>query len=313
MEPTGYSYSRYLAAKKTVDDRSLNRQVQEQLRSSLQDVEPERSIEILEVGAGIGTMITRLAELELICSAHYIALDRDPDNVRTAIPYLQEWCEGRGIEIQPEGDLAVRLSMGDGELYVELQVGDIEDLLDQWGDPYRFDLLIAHAFLDLIDLTTTLPRLLKVIRPGGLFYFTLNFDGVTALSPEVDTELDSRVEILYHRTMDERPTRGHSSGGSHSGRQLISLVLDSGADLLAAGSSDWVVFPQDNTYPADEAYFLHFIVHTIDEALQGHPELDPSAFKEWIRTRHSQIDRGELTYIAHQLDILGRIPESGIS
>jgi SAM-dependent methyltransferase len=313
VEPNGYSYTRYLAAKKTIDDRSLNRGVQDRLRSSLRDIEQEQPIQILEVGAGIGTMITRLIDLELIRSAHYTAIDREPDNFRTAISYLQTWCQEGGWSFHLEGDQTIRLGVDADESLVELQIGDIEEFLDKWDDPYRYDLLIAHAFLDLIDLTTTLPHLLKVIRPGGLFYFTLNFDGITALAPQMDAELDSLIETLYHRTMDERLTRGRPTGGSRTGRQLLSLVLQCGTDILAAGSSDWVVTPLNNAYPADEAYFLHFIVNTIDCALRGHPELDPRDFEAWIHTRHAQIEQGELTYIAHQLDLLGRIPESGLS
>jgi hypothetical protein len=34
--------------------------------------------------------------------------------------------------------------------------------------------------------------------------------------------------------------------------------------------------------------------------------LDQLQFKEWIEKRQAQIERGELVYIAHQLDILGQ-------
>lgn len=78
---------------------------------------------------------------------------------------------------------------------------------------------------------------------------------------------------------------------------------------MSAGSSDWVVFAdKDGCYPADEAYFLHFIIHTIHQALQGHPQLDDHLFEAWIAQRHAQIEAGTLVYIAHQLDILGRRP-----
>ena len=58
----------------------------------------------------------------------------------------------------------------------------------------------------------------------------------------------------------------------------------------------------------DEAYFLHFIIHTIGTALRGHPELDPVRLLSWITQRHAQIEAGSLVYIAHQLDFLGRVP-----
>ena len=312
MKPTEYSYARYLAAKKTVDDRSLNRMVQERLRREIQGFSQEHPIQVLEVGAGIGTMITRLIDLGLLQDAHYTAVDREPNNLRAAFPYLQDWCKDNTVAFHSEGDQTIRLDLDAGEWLVELEIGDIEDLLDQWDDARRHDLLIAHALLDLIDLRTTLPRLLKILRPGGLYYFTLNFDGITSLSPVVDPELDSRIETLYHRTMDERQSRGHPTGGSRTGRQLLSLLLQNGADILSAGSSDWVVFPKNRTYPADEAYFLHFIVQTIAGALQDHPELESNELEDWIENRHAQIEQGKLTYIAHQLDLLGHIPDSGL-
>jgi hypothetical protein len=80
-------------------------------------------------------------------------------------------------------------------------------------------------------------------------------------------------------------------------------------DVLAAGSSDWVVFSGANGYPADEAYFLHHIIHTIGMALTGHPDLDAQRLDSWVAQRHAQIDQGALVYIAHQLDVLGRVPE----
>ena len=68
----------------------------------------------------------------------------------------------------------------------------------------------------------------------------------------------------------------------------------------------WIVHPHEGGYPADEAYFLHFIIHTIYLALAGHPELDQERLVSWTAQRHAQIERGELVYIAHQLDIFGK-------
>jgi hypothetical protein len=79
-------------------------------------------------------------------------------------------------------------------------------------------------------------------------------------------------------------------------------------DILDAGSSDWVIFAGPQGYPGDEAYFLHFIIHTIGAALRGHPELEPFRLRSWIAQRHAQIEAGSLLYIAHQLDFLGRVP-----
>jgi len=68
-----------------------------------------------------------------------------------------------------------------------------------------------------------------------------------------------------------------------------------------------VVCAGANGYPADEAYFLHFIIHTMHTALSGHPDLDAGRFAAWIAQRHAQVEQGTLVYIAHQLDLLGRV------
>ena len=62
-----------------------------------------------------------------------------------------------------------------------------------------------------------LPDLLALLRPGGMFYFTINFDGLTALEPQVDPDLDERVIRLYHQTMDERRVDGRPAGGRRAG------------------------------------------------------------------------------------------------
>jgi hypothetical protein len=108
--------------------------------------------------------------------------------------------------------------------------------------------------------------------------------------------------------MDRRIVAGNPAGDSRTGRHLFGHLRASGAELLDAGGSDWVVFAGPNGYPADEAYFLHFIIHTIHAALAGHRCLDAKRFAAWIEQRHAQVERGTLVYIAHQLDFLGRVP-----
>jgi hypothetical protein len=148
----------------------------------------------------------------------------------------------------------------------------------------------------------SLSKLFSLVKSDGLAWLTLNFDGVTSLEPIIDPVLDTLIERLYHQTMDERPT----GGDSQSGRHLFNYLKDAGAEILAAGSSDWVVYPENGKYPADEAYFLHFILQFFEQSLTGHPELEPKAFADWLKERRAQIDRGELVYIAHQMDFLAQ-------
>ncbi|MFN2277184.1 MAG: hypothetical protein ACK2UR_06180, partial [Candidatus Promineifilaceae bacterium] len=73
-----YDFVRYLAAKKTIDDRALNKDVWQWLRQVL----PQQP-DILEVGAGIGTMVERLIVGDVQWSA-YTAIDNQPANIAAA-------------------------------------------------------------------------------------------------------------------------------------------------------------------------------------------------------------------------------------
>jgi hypothetical protein len=191
---------------------------------------------------------------------------------------------------------------------VETEAIDLQRFVGRTRGRGAWDLLIAHAVLDLLDIPATLPSLLALLRPGGLLYCSMVFDGATILQPEIDPELDVQIEALYHQTMDQRRIAGQRSGDSRSGRHVFAHLRALGADILAAGSSDWVVFAGPQGYPGDAAYFLHFILHTIGTALRGHPQLDPGRLTHWIAQRQAQIEAGSLVYIAHQLDVLARAP-----
>ncbi|PSQ57565.1 hypothetical protein BRD18_07310, partial [Halobacteriales archaeon SW_7_71_33] len=72
-EPGTYSTQRYLAAKRTVDDRALDEGVLDRLARAVPD-----SPTVLEVGAGIGTMVERLLDRGLLSGAvTYVAVDLD--------------------------------------------------------------------------------------------------------------------------------------------------------------------------------------------------------------------------------------------
>jgi hypothetical protein len=195
-------------------------------------------------------------------------------------------------------------------VHLRLQAENLFAVLDRAGgeaSARRYDLIIAHAFLDLVDLERTLPRLLGLLRPEGLFYFSLNFDGATIFEPPIDPALDAHIEQSYHQTMDERVIDGRPSGDSRTGRRLFHHLQRLGAQVIAAGSSDWVVHPHQGGYTPDEHFFLHFILHTLEQGLAGRPGLDPARFAAWIAGRQAQVERGELVYIAHQLDLLGQV------
>jgi hypothetical protein len=312
-----YSFVRYLAAKRTVDDRALNAHVWDTLRNALLDSSTAVSpCTVLEVGAGIGTMVERLLDARLLPPSRYVLLDAEADNLAIAEQRLRAWAAVHGAKVEapdaqgpfPVPTVAATKVMAPGfdEISLYYLAADLFDFLDTVGPSPVVDLLVAHAFIDLVDVPSTLARLRMILRPGALVYLTINFDGATLLLPEIDAGLDAEIERLYHATMDRRVVGGRPSGDSRTGRHLYHNLQKAGIQVLDAGSSDWVVIPHEGRYPADEGYFLHFIVHTMDGALRSAPGLDQRRFARWVAERHAQIERGELVYIAHQLDYLGR-------
>lgn len=303
--PTVFSYTRYLAAKKTVDDRALKRQVFETLDRALRPRQGLGCLEFLEIGCGIGTMVERLWDGGILTNAGYTAIDLEPENIAAAEIRLPVFARERGLRIERTEGRERQFISPPRSLTVSLEAINLYEFAKREAGQSAWDVLVAHAFLDLVDLSRALPLLFTLLKPGGWFYFTLNFDGATIFHPPIDANLDSLIERLYHGTMDERRVDGQPSGSSRTGRLLFSALPRWGGRVLAAGSSDWVVFPDLEGYPGDEAYFLHYLIHTIDGALQGHTLLERKTLQDWTSRRHQQIDRGELTYVAHQLDFFG--------
>jgi len=287
-----YSFPHYLQSKRTVDDRALNKDVFQALKASL----PPAPISVIEIGAGIGTMITRLIEWGLLTNADYLALDEMDENIAYASEWVTQWAGSAGMKAERIAGNKIRLGDRTRQVRITFERADVFDYIKK--NPPKSDLLIAHAVLDLFPMPESLPKLFSLTK--GLAWLTINFDGVTACEPAIDATLDATIEGLYHETMDTRLT----GGDSKTGRHLFSHLRSVGAQVPAAGASDWVVHPVNGEYPADEQYFLYFILHFFEEALMGHKELNANAFADWLSKRRAQVENGELVYIAHQMDFL---------
>jgi hypothetical protein len=294
-----YSFSRYLLSKQTVDDRALNKDVLNALRAHL----PPESVSIVEVGAGIGTMLKRLVKWNLFCSGKYVLVDAMKENIDYAREWVPFWAAEEGLRIEWVGQDDLHLCDTTRDLFVSFEYADVFDFTERNEVPA--DILIAHAFLDLLPMPESLQKLLSLTK--NLAWLTINFDGMSSLQPVMDAVLDEQIERLYHATMDSRPT----GGDSRAGRKLFEHLRAMDAEILSAGASDWVVYATDGKYPADENYFLHFILRFYENSLKDCNELEPGVLGRWLAERHEQIDCGELVYIAHQMDFLVKKDPAG--
>jgi SAM-dependent methyltransferase len=293
-----FDYARYLAAKATVDDRALNRHVLAELRR----LTPAGAPRVLEVGAGLGTMVARLTDWAAVVAGEYILLDADRQLLDCSRRWLRDWAAARGLRCDtlPDG-----LRVGD--LRVRLLHAELGSYLEN-AHSASADVLIANAILDLVDVPAVLPGLLRLLIPGGAYWFTINYDGESIFEP--GHPHDDQIMQAYHRDMDERFRFGRPAGESRTGRHLFHHLRAAGAPAMAAGSSDWVVHAgPDGTYAGDEAYFLRSILNTIQNALRNRQDrVEPADLADWLAERGRQLAAGELVYIAHQLDFVGRSP-----
>ncbi|MEM8859892.1 MAG: class I SAM-dependent methyltransferase [Chloroflexota bacterium] len=271
MQP---DFIRYLESKKTVDDRALNQRVWQAFWENLPGSSRQYPLEMLELGAGTGAMTQRIVNSGKISTLMYTAVDDQKSNVEELNRQANEWLENRPF-------ISVFAETNTAEAFVE------ENTYERY-----FDAVLAHAFLDLVDLDDFLPKLLELLPDGGVGYFTINFDGDTIFQPPHSA--DDAILTAYHASMRD----------PHSGRRLLNKLIELDAEILEAGSSDWVVYAKKGEYPADEGYFLQHILHFFEDSLGGRDDVDQDLLNAWLDDRRQQIEEGKLIYIAHQLDIV---------
>ena len=274
---------RYLEAKRSVDDRALSDAVRERLLAEL----PE-SPTVLDAGCGTGATLQRLWDWG-VRAGSYRGVDRGERVVafaREERPSILGW-QGAAVERSgPEtvvDDLAVTVESGDA--------------FEVFADAGPADLFVAAAFADLVPVDELVDLAERVLRPGGLAYFPITFDAGTVFVP--DHPADQAVERAYHRAIDAEPGRD-----TRAGRHLAGSLQARDGDLLGMDASDWVVRPVDGSYPADEAAFLDRILGFVEGALAG---TGVDGFEDWLATRRRQLESRELTYVAHQYDLLYRV------
>ncbi len=299
-----HALPRYLESKRSVDERALAPRVRDRFVAEL-PAEPT----ILEAGCGTGVTVPRLLSWG-VDAGRYSGVDADdrivafarrvrPAALQRAGHAVSEAPPSKGVPTggDPDGAHARPPDFTVDGLAVDFETGDALDALAAATD---VDAVVAQAFADLLPLPKLVSAIESALRPGGVAYLPITFDGGTILQP--DHPADDAVEAAYHAAIDDRP--GHDV---RAGRHLIDLFRRRDGDLLAAGSSDWIVRPRGDGYPADERYFLGRLLGFIEDTVPA-GDRHVEGFDDWRSTRRDQLAAAELTYVAHQYDLLYRAP-----
>jgi hypothetical protein len=289
-------------AKMTVDHRALNRHVVDVLRRELTPPSPVR---VLEVGAGVGTMIARLVDWNVLCRADYRLLDIDRDSLAAASQWLSTWATSMGRNVRQLQD-ALQITGGSPAVDISIRsvCAEFREFLDRGP---------AGESVDLSDCE----RVSGYRRRPGDAAASLRTTGAEWALLVLD-QLRRRDDLpprrplrrRTHRVVPPQHGRARSLGSacrdSRTGRHLFQHLLAAGATILGSGSSDWVMHAVDGKYPARESDLVEDILHTIDAELNCRADVDQASLRQWLATRREQLARGELVYIAHQLDFVGR-------
>jgi SAM-dependent methyltransferase len=300
------SYARFLLAKRSVDDRSLNAGVLSWLRGEI----GPGARRFVEIGGGVGTMVARLYGQGIAVHGEYLLIDEDARMLEEARRYLARWADAHGVTARDSADGIV---LGDlAVTFLEAEIGAYTAGLDgTWhAAGSGADVLIGCAVLDVLDVPRLLPGMLNLLKPGGLYWFPITYDGEMGFLPEHPA--DAAVIAAYHADMDRRERHGGPGGERFAGRHLIGQLRSAGAAVRAAGSADWVVLPgPGGRYQESESDFVATILDTMESALVpagGAPAVDRHTIARWLSDRRAQLARGDLIYLAHNLDVAGRAP-----
>ena len=293
-----FDYPEYLSAKKNIDDTSLNRTVWDTMAGwLLSSQNDDNKVEILEIGAGTATMIERLLDAELLMNCRYTALELEPGFRDHAMERMRAASKKHDLAftvVDPDNWV---ISQESCRIEIQWRTDDITKNKEAYKEG-AFDMIIAHAVMDLLPIPKCLDKILKSMRPGGAFYFSLNFAGETVFTPR--EEDDTEIINAYHSDMDKRFSKLDWQA-SRTGVELGTWLREHGHKVIAEGESNWQLSSLD-VNDTQIQRFISNILETIEKALSGTSGLDT-----WIDKRKQQLKSGQLKFFAANKDYFGCI------
>ena len=148
--PTTSPFTRYLAAKKSVDDRALNRHVWHSLAQAMSPA--------VRMDLCIGNRRRHWHHggtargMGLLRQATYTAIDADPETIAESRQHLPAWMTQHGFNVQEETATRQRFGRDGYDIVVEAEAIDVQRFVARTSGCRVWDLVIAHAVLDLLDL-----------------------------------------------------------------------------------------------------------------------------------------------------------------
>ncbi len=297
------AFAQFLQAKYALDQRSLNPVV---WRHFLNELAGRNLLELLDVGAGTGAMLRRILQHYDHGAMHLTGLDIESGLLDIAETEIASLLQGKGFAVE---NAAGRLSAERDADRIEFQCV-CTPLSEFRSAPNRYDVITAHAFMDLVPLRQILAGFHDGLKPGGLLYTTINYDGETVVFPPYpDCEFEDALLRGYDASMEARRLNGSETGGAKCGRRLYGELLSAGFEIVSYGCSDWNITPIDGVYLDDDSVVLEHLLGWISSEGRSNPTLDPEKLDRWLICRRRQLQMQMLGIIVHQIDVLARKPD----
>jgi SAM-dependent methyltransferase len=292
------SFADFLKAKFALDERSLNREVRGAFLEALHSL-PE--IQCLDVGAGTCATLRRLLNSGLTAPLSLTALDSDPGLLDIARQEAEGWLRALGLD--PRIDAGAIRTQGERPAAIRFAADAVKD----HRPDQLYNVITAHAFLDLTPLPQALRRFAAWLQPGGYLYASLNYDGDTALLPVYeDAAFEARLLGHYNHTMERRRVDGQATGGAYCGRRLHGLLPEYGFDILVHGSSDWNIAPVLGEYRDGDSVCLKALLEMIHGEGQRSGLFCQDRLDRWHDDRLRLLQQQRLELTIRQLDLLAR-------
>ncbi len=300
-------YPHFLAAKRLLDERSINLRIWQRFVGLASDLGRQRGhLRILEIGPGLGATACRVIESMRGIPVEYHLIDLASSHLSAAGSHVLTHLHSAGYKVNAQTESLIEAERDHTPLRIVLLNADATSP-DVRSRINGFDVLIGQALLDLVDVDEDLDAFLSFLKPGSVFYFPITYDGLTYFGPQLEAQQDERVVCIYNHSMDERARVLGRAGGSRTGRLVLERLRPRPLGMLDVGSSDWVVFSGSGGYAEDEIAFLSEILDFVEKELMRSGQMQEEAAADWVRKRREQLVTGELIYLSHQLDFVGQL------
>jgi SAM-dependent methyltransferase len=281
-----------------------------------EQVKDKENLKILDIGTGIGGLITRIIELDTFnYNQEFIGIDINDKSLQDSGNYFKWWGQKNGyhiLEQKIEDDAFANLiikkeGMEHRVKFYAASVYDVDKILGLCnGQP---DVVMGNTVLEHLNPELALKTIKTYLKEGGLVYLPVNADDELIVRPEyADAELDEKITMGFLHAQFKTPSvvidgKEYKQGDVCCGRNLFSNFSKAGLEVLAYGGSQKTIVPSKGRYKDHEKKYLEFFLGQMRD-IANTSNLEKVA--AWFKERSEQLEQGKLYMILKQMDILGQ-------